>query len=149
MKDPEKYPESFLQTVNRTIFTTAIITFILYYFDTIPPDGKSKLIAFGIIWTVIFCIVFGGHWLELLFINFIKFGLPKSMLLLYFVRVCYWFLSSILLFLIANTVRNLLENKSGQLGNWWIFGLLYIGIQLVMYAIMQLRLKKSFYNGIY
>jgi hypothetical protein len=104
---------------------------------------------FGTIWLVIFCIYFGGHWLELLFVNRIKFMLPKNLLFLYFVRICYWFLSAIILLALASVVYNLLSNRKGPLVEWWIFGLIYIGIQLVMNAIMHMRSKKSFYNGVY
>ena len=87
--------------------------------------------------------------ISLLFINVIKFRLPGNIYVLYIVRVCYWFVSSILLFLIANAIRALFVSNSRQLGNWWSFGFLYIGVQLLMYAIMQIRLKKSFYNGVF
>lgn len=149
MRDPEKNTESFIQTVKRTIITTTIIAVILFCFRIFPSGGKTNIAAFATIWTAVFCIVFGGHWLELLFINHIKFVLPKNMLFLYFVRICYWFLSAVLLFAVATLANNLLSQRAGYLGGWWIFGLIYIGIQLVMYAIMHIRFKKSFYNGVY
>ena len=149
MKNSEKHFETFLQTIIRTGLTASIISILLYSFHVIPSSGKSELKEFGIIWAVVFSIVFVGHWFELFFINVIKFQLPENIYVLYVTRICYWFASSILLFIIANTVRNWLDNKSGQLGSCWTFGFLYIGIQLVMYAIMQLRKKKCFYNGVY
>ena len=149
MKNPEKTNEPFLQMIIRTVLTATIISLILYFTHVIPFNGKSKLTEYGIIWAAFFSIFFVGHWLEVLFINVIKFRLPKNIFVLYIVRICYWFVSSIPLFLIATTVRELLESKSRQLGNWWSFGFLYIGVQLLMYAIMHIRLKKSFYNGIY
>ena len=101
------------------------------------------------IWLIVFCIVFGGHWLEWLFINQIKFALPKNILLLYFIRSGYWFLCSIPLFLVANFINSLFSQRTGQMGHWWIFGFVYIGIELLMHAMMQVRYKKSFYNGVY
>ena len=149
MKSPEKNTESFIQTVKRTIITTAIIAISLFWFRIFPSGGKSNFAIFATIWSIAFCIVFGGHWLELLFINHIKFVLPKNLLFLYFVRICYWFLCSIPLFALATLVNNLLSHRTGRLGDWWTFGFPYIGIQLLMYAIMHMRLKKSFYNGAY
>ena len=149
MQNPEKNTESFLQTVKRTIITTTIIALVLYLINIFPSGESSKLKVFGIIWLVIFSIVFGGHLLELVFINHIKFSLPRNILLLYFIRIGYWFLSSIPLFILANFVSNLFSHKRGHLGNWWTFGFIYIGIQLLMYGIMHIRLKKSFYNGVY
>ena len=149
MKDPEKITETFLQTLVRTIITTTIVSLVLYFIHVIPFHGKNKLLEYGVIWTAFFSIFFVGHWLELFFVNIIKFLLPKNIFVLYIVRVCYWFVSSMLLFFIANTTRELLVSNSRYLGNYWSFGFLYIAIQLLMYAIMQIRFKKSFYNGIY
>ena len=149
MKNPEKITEPFLQTLFRTVIAATIISLVLYFIHVIPFNGKSKLIEYGVIWAAFFSIFFVGHWIELLFINVIKFRLPRNIYVLYIARVCYWFVSSILLFLIANTIRELLVSNSRQLGNWWSFGFLYIGVQLLMYAIMHIRLKKSFYNGVY
>lgn len=149
MKNPEKITETFLQALFRTAITATIISLVLYFIHVIPFNGKSKLLEYGILWAAFFSIFFVGHWLELFFINVIKFRLPRNIYVLYIVRVCYWFVSSILLFLIANAIRELLVSNSRQLGNCWSFGFLYIGVQLLMYAIMHIRLKKSFYNGIY
>ena len=149
MKNSEKTNEAFLQTLFRTVLTATIISLILYFIHVIPFNGKSKLMEYGVIWAAFFSIFFVGHWLELLFINVIKFRLPRNIFVLYIVRICYWFVSSIPLFLIATIVRELLVSNSRQLGNWWSFGFLYIGVQLLMYAIMHIRLKKSFYNGVY
>jgi hypothetical protein len=149
MENPEKNTEPFIQTVRRTIITTTIIAIILYLAGIFPASEINKLTVFCIIWSIAFCIVFGGHWLELLFINHIKFILPKNILSLYFIRIVFWFLCSVPLFILANLVSNLLSHKTAHLGHWWTFGLLYICIQLLMYAIMHMRSKKSFYNGVY
>jgi hypothetical protein len=149
MENPEKNTESLIQTIIRTILTTTIIAVIINWLHIFPSGEKSKLTLFEMIWSVVFCIVFGGHWLELMFINYIKFAIPKNILLLYFIRIAYWFLCSIPLFFMANLINNLFSRKTGHLGHWWTFGFFYIGIQLLMHAIMQIRFKKSFYNGVY
>jgi len=149
MKDPEKNTEPFLQTIIRTIITTTIIAIILLLVHLFPAGDKSKLTLFEMIWAMVFCILFGGHWLELVFINYIKFALPKNIFLWYGTRIVYWFLCAIPLFYLMNFVANLFSYQAGHLGGWWVFGLFYIGIQLVMHAIMQIRVKKSFYNGVY
>lgn len=149
MVNPEKNTEPFIQTVRRTIITTTIIAIILFWAGIFPAGEINKLPVFCIIWSAAFCIVFGGHWLELLFINHIKFILPKKILYLYIIRIVFWFLCSIPLFAVANLVSNLLSHKTAHLAHWWAFGLLYICIQLLMYSIMHMRFKKSFYNGVY
>jgi hypothetical protein len=149
MEYPEKNTESFIQTAVRALLTTTIIAVILYWLHIFRQGEISKLSLFEMIWSWGFCIVFGGHWLELLFINYLKFVLPKNILLLYFIRIAYWFLCSVPLFYIANLISNLFSHKTGQLGNWWTFGFFYIGIQLFVHAVMHIRSRKSFYNGVY
>src|SRR3569833_571456 len=101
MKNPEKNTEPFAQTIKRTLITTTIIAVILYFVHIFPHSDQSKAMVFAVIWVAVFCIVFGGHWLELLFINYFKFVLPGNLLLLYVTRVILWFLSSIPLFFLA------------------------------------------------
>jgi len=149
MENPEKNTERFVQTVIRTIVTTTIIAVIVILLHVFPSGERSKLTIFAIIWSAVFCIVFGGHWLELLFIDQIKFSLPKNILMLYFIRIAYWFLCSIPLFFMADLIIKLFSNNTAHLGHWWTFGFFYIGIQLLMHAIMHIRFKKSFYNGVY
>ena len=149
MKNPEKNTAPFIQTVIRTIITTTIIAVILYFSRVFPSGGQSKQVVFAMIWSAVFCIVFGGHWLELLYINYLKFALPKNIWLLYFTRIVYWFLCAIPLLFVAELVVNLVSDQKIHLGQWWKFGFFYIGIELFMHAIMQTRFKKSFYNGVY
>jgi hypothetical protein len=149
MKDPEKNNEPLIKTVIRTILTATIIAGILYLAHVFPYDGKSKLTLFAMIWLVVFCIVIGGHWLELLFINSIKFALPKNILLLYFTRIVYWFLCAVPLFFCTNFIMHVFLYDGLRLSHWFTFGIFYIGIELLMHAIMQIRYKKSFYNGVY
>jgi hypothetical protein len=78
MEQPEKNTEPFIQTIWRTMLTTTIIALILWLVRAFPAHGKNSFALFGTIWAFIFYIVFGGHWLELLFINHIKFGLQKT-----------------------------------------------------------------------
>ena len=138
-----------MQTLARTLITTTIIAVILFGLKVFPSGGNDKLNLFKMIWSAIFCIVFGGHWLELLFINHIKFALPKNSTILCLTRIIYWFLSAIPLFFTANFSLHLFSYHINLFNKWWFFGVVYVGLELVMYAIMQLRLKKSFYNGVY
>ena len=149
MKNPEKNTEPFIQTAARTVLTTTITAFILSWLHVFPSGGKSKITVLEMIWSITFCILFVGHWFELVYINYLKFSLPENIMLLYFIRIAYWFVSAIPLVFVANLICNLFLKRTGQLINWWVFGLVYIVIQLFMHVVMHLRFKKSFYNGVY
>ena len=149
MKSPEKNKEQPLKTIIRTVITTTVITAILMFAHIFPGVVIGKIFVVSTLWLMIFCIVYGGHWLELVFINKVKFMLPLNKGLFYFTRIAFWFLSSIPLFFLAKFVGNSLTYYVFHLGTWWAFGFFYIGIELFMHAAMHLRLKKSFYNGVY
>jgi hypothetical protein len=149
MEAPQKFPEAVMRTLIRTLITATIIAALIYFLRLFPHGLRNRLSQFEMIWLMIFSIVFVGHWLELLFINYLKFALPKKLLLLYVVRIAYWFACAIPLFFIADFIYRLFTGALGGFANWWMFGLIYIGIELFMHAIMQANFKKSFYNGVY
>ena len=149
MKNPEKITEAFNYTLLRTIITASLLATILYFLHVFPSGGRSKITVLEMIWSIAFCVLFVGHWFELVYINYLKFNLPNNIMLLYFIRIGYWFVSAVPLVFAANFICNLFLNRTGQLINWWVFGLIYIVIQLFMHVIMHFRFKKSFYNGVY
>jgi hypothetical protein len=149
MKNPEKFPERFPQTIIRTVMLAAVIAIVITLLHLFPAGQRSKFAQFGMIWLMAFGIVFGGHWLELLFINYLKFALPKNMPVLYMSRIVYWFFCAIPLLFIVNLIGGLFTYTAGLPGQWWALGLGYIGIELFMHALMQVRYQKSFYNGVY
>ncbi len=149
MRPYERINESFGHVIKRTIITTTAISVILLFFKLFPDNSISKLAHFGVLWLTAFCIVFGGHWLELLFINSLKWFLPRKLVVLWISRILYWYLSAIPLFFLASFTIHILSGKNDKIGEWWLFGLFYTIIELLMYTIMHLRLKKSFYNGVF
>jgi len=149
MQHPEEITESFSYTLLRTMITAVILAIILYFLHLFPSGGRSKITNFEMIWSIAFCILFVGHWFELVYINYIKFALPGNIVLLYLIRIGYWFIAAIPLVFAANLIYSLFSHKTGALITWWVFGLCYIGIQLFMHALMHFRFGKSFYNGVY
>jgi hypothetical protein len=127
MVHPEKNTETFIETIKRTFVTTIIIAIILFFLRVVPPNGSSKLVLLGMIWALVFCIVFGGHWLELLFINHIKFALLKNIFLFYCLRIFYWFLCAVPLFALASLSNNLCSHEQG---NWATGGHLVLSISV-------------------
>ena len=148
LKSSEKLHEPLLRTIMRTPITTTIIT-ICFYYEILFHLTDDKLKLFGIAWAETFCIVFCGHWPELLFINYIKFHLPKNIFVLYLVRFAYWYICSIPLFLLCNYVGSILSGENFEAGHWWNFGFVYIFMEMIMYSLLYLRFRKSFWNGVY
>ena len=102
MEAPQKLQETVVNTLTRTVITATIIALVLLLSHVLPQGARGVGTQFGMIWLMVISIVFFGHWLELLFINYLKFALAKSLPMLYLARIAYWFLCAIPLFFVAN-----------------------------------------------
>ena len=149
MIKPEKFHEPILHVLLRTSLTAVILASIFNYKELFAGDFSSKMKLLGIESAATMCFVFGGHWLEIFFINFLKNYLPKNLFVLYPVRIAYWYISAIPLYFLYHYVSNFLTGKNYEIGNWWMIGITYIFIEMVMYGILFLLMRKSFWNGVY
>lgn len=91
---------------------------------------------------------FGGHWVEIVFLNWLRPRLPTSRAVQVGARLGAWFVGGTGLALgMALTAMALAGFQPAQWPAWWIGGLAFIGIELVAHAALQLGGKPSFYNG--
>jgi hypothetical protein len=101
-------------------------------------------------WPVAFLVAlwptFGGHLLELLFLNALRPRLPAARAAHLAARLTLWFLGGIALsVLMAATLQAL--TGSARWIPWWAAGLGFVAIELLVHAVMQLRRLPNFYNG--
>ena len=91
---------------------------------------------------------FGGHWVELWFLNYLRPSLPTARVVQAPVRVGVWFFGGVgLLFAMRLTAMALGAFQRRHWPAWWVGGLAFIGIELVAHLVLQLRGQSSFYNG--
>ncbi len=91
---------------------------------------------------------FGGHWVELWFLNWLRPRLPSARVVQAVVRVLVWFVGGIVLALgMALTATALTGLRPARWPPLWFGGLAFIGIELVAQLALQLRGRPSFYNG--
>jgi fatty acid desaturase len=92
---------------------------------------------------------FGGHWIDLLYLNALRPRLPASRTLQCIARLAVWFGGGILL---AGGVQLTLRFLVGRAPlvwlTWAIAGALFVAIELVAHAALHLRGRPSFYNGL-
>jgi hypothetical protein len=93
-------------------------------------------------------ISFGGHWVELWFLNWLRPRLPIARAVQVAARAAVWFIGGVGLALgMRLTALALAEFRPRHWIAWWIRGLAFIGIELVAHLVLQLRGRPSFYNG--
>jgi len=91
---------------------------------------------------------FGGHWVEVWFLNWLRPRLPAARGVQVAARVGTWFFGGIGLALgMALTATAPARFLLAHWRVWWLGGLAFIGIELVAHLALQLRGRPSFYNG--
>jgi hypothetical protein len=91
---------------------------------------------------------FGGHRVELWFLNYVRPRLPVARGVQVSVRVAVWFVGGILLALgMRLTAMALAGFRQTRWPAWWLGGIAFIGIELVVHVVLQLRGRPSFYNA--
>ena len=91
---------------------------------------------------------FGGHWVELFFLNVLRPRLASSPTLLIGVRLLVWFAGGVALLFAMRLTASALDGFTAV--RWpppWIGGLGFIAIELVVHAVLQLRGRPSFYTA--
>jgi hypothetical protein len=84
---------------------------------------------------------FGGHWVEVWFLNWLRPRLALERSVQVAARLGVWFVGGIVLSM--GMVATGFEGRPA----WWVAGLAFIGIELVAHVFLQLRGLPSFYNG--
>lgn len=91
---------------------------------------------------------FGGHWVELWFLNWLRPRLSIARSIHVGARFAVWFVGGCVLALGMDlTAMALTEFRPAQWPAWWLGGLAFIGLELVAHLVLQLRGQPSFYNG--
>jgi hypothetical protein len=91
---------------------------------------------------------FGGHWIELWFLNWLRPRLSAARAVQVSARIGVWFVGGCGLALgMALTAMGLAQYQAPRWWAWWLGGLGFIGVELVAQAVLQLRGRPSFYNG--
>jgi len=132
--------EPFRQTLVRNLLIAATVgaTFALY--QRRPALGLSATVL--ALWFSL-----GGHYVELVFLKLVRpriraVGSARSAW-----RLVVWFLGGAILYTCMAVTARALPVVPPGFGMWWFGGLLLIGIELVVHAVLSLRSLPNFYRG--
>ncbi len=90
----------------------------------------------------------GGHFVELFFLNVLRPRIPAARAVQILARILVWFIGGALLArAMAWTATLLAGPRPAPWLVWWLGGLGFIGIELVVHLFLQIRGRASFYNG--
>lgn len=91
----------------------------------------------------------GGHWVDLFFLNGIRPHLPENRFVQRLSRLALWFGGGIVLAAgVQLTVGMLFARSRLASLTWATAGLGFVAIELVAHAVLHLRGRSSFYNGL-
>lgn len=92
---------------------------------------------------------FGGHWVDLFFLNWLRPRLPTARSIQRIARVAVWFAAGIILAFGARLTANLLLTRPQAAWlSWATAGAAFVTIELVAHGALHLRGRASFYNGL-
>ena len=90
---------------------------------------------------------FGGHWVEILFLNWLRPRLRAERWVQISARFVIWILGGTVLMMGARVTGLGLGIPELRMPPWWLGGPIFIGVELFVHALFQVRGKPSFYNG--
>jgi len=91
---------------------------------------------------------FGGHWIELGFLNRLRPRIAPTRAIQMAARIAAWFIGGTVLAVGMGMTAMVLNGiGTAKWPAWWICGLAFIGIELIAHLVLQLRGRPSFYNG--
>jgi hypothetical protein len=93
-------------------------------------------------------VSFGGHLVELFFLNGLRPRLPRARAVHLAVRIAVWFIGGIVLAIgMMLTAQMLSAFQPALLPPWWLSGLVFIGIELAVHLVLGFRGLPNIYNG--
>jgi len=92
---------------------------------------------------------FGGHWIELLFLNWLRPRLPAARGVQALARVSLWFAAGVgFAVAMRATALVLVSLPMATRLPWWVGGLGFVGIELIVHLVLMARARPSFFNGL-
>jgi hypothetical protein len=137
----QPYREPLLTTLLRTGIIAVVVGAVLAW----RWGGLSRwpMATLLVLWPS-----FGGHWVEIGFLNWLRPRLSSARAVQVAARVLVWFLGGIgLAFCMGLTAMALAGSPPVRWPAWWLGGLAFIGIELGVHLVLQLRGRSNFYNG--
>jgi hypothetical protein len=139
----------------RTLRRTATIALVIGIVLARPWVGDGGLMRWLVATVIALLPAFGGHYVELAYLNGLRPRLPSSHFIRSVARLATWFVGGALITICMMLTASVLArvgtaNLLSHRPLWRVpvaGGIAFIAIEFVVHVIMQLRGAPSFYNG--
>jgi len=91
---------------------------------------------------------FGGHWVEVFFLNWLRPRLPAERWAQIGGRVLIWIVGGTLLMIGARITAPSVGIPARQVPPWALGGPILVGVELFVHALSQVRAQPNFFNGL-
>jgi hypothetical protein len=136
------------EPLRATVLRNGLIAIIAATVITVSSSHSAQPIRWPIAFITMLWPTFGGHWLEVWYLNWLRPRLPSSQSLQRLARLATWFVAGCVLGVgMVLTARAIDGSRFTPWPAWWFAGVAFIGIELVVHAGVQARGQPSFYNG--
>jgi hypothetical protein len=126
-----------------TLFRTAMIAIVV---GAVVARFWGGLARWPIATLLLLWPAFGGHWVEVWFLNWLRPRLSVSRGVQVTARVGAWFFGGAVL-AIGMTLTAKALTGFPLSPSWWLGGLAFIGIELIAHFALLLRGRPTFYDG--
>lgn len=134
---PPPFREPLRATLLRTVLIALVVGVVV---------GRSAL---WFPWTAFtLWLSFGGHWVEVFFLNWLRPRLPAQRWAQIGGRLLVWIVGGTVLMIGARFTALSLGIPALRVPPWALGGPILVGVELVVHALSQLRRQPNFFNGL-
>jgi hypothetical protein len=131
-------------TISRTVLIAIVAGTVLTGWSA----RTARPIAWPIAVVLMLWITFGGHWVELWYLNWLRPRVSGAPSVQRAARLGTWFVGGCVLGIgMVLTARALAGTPRTRWPAWWVGGALFIGVELVAHTVLQARGRPSVFNG--
>lgn len=137
--------QPFRESLRTTLLRTIAIAVVAGGIVSLSSRGRIQwpLATLLLLW-----FSFGGHWVELWYLNWLRPRLSPARRVQIAARVATWFIAGNGMAIgMALTARGITGAWRTRLFPWWLTGVVFIGVELIAHLVLQLRRQPSCYNG--
>ena len=135
-----RFEEPFRRTLARNV-TIAGVVGVVFAFQRRDLELLLPVTALALWFSL------GGHYVELAFLNGLRARLPHRRPTQALARLLVWSCGGALLYACMAATARALSNHAPPLRPWWSGSVLFIGIELLVHAVLALRGLPNFFNG--